>query len=1443
MDYLICPRFHALYDLHGSDAVKYYIGEDSDTPLNLHPDQFKVDRTTLHTWLTAALENTGAAHHVLNVRVGQGIEAYRSLLLECNSPEQKKSRAQDWEVDLLNRSFDPNVEDVATFIETLRADMAKYNTECKPSNVLTDGKQRDRLLAALVGCGDTDVEQFLKIVQNDTVYPTMDSVASYISIGMRAIYSKRQKEAARRARPNQRRFNLHNANVSDETFAENEDSEDGMDDFIVAMAYHQYQKNKRKGSTSGRGDHSNDKYHLTKQQYDTMTQSTKGKYRQARSEARKLAVLLEKMGGKHQHSEEETTKADEATKLASNLRPPRNELPRQYSAPTETMTNNLAHVQDQEVDEADSDDSSIDDVFLSDEVFGFLNNNMVVLNDDPSLSPAHPSSIPGEIPLPATVDNEASSVTSTSVFSNIYDGYFDTVQEHHASTKFPLGEFQNLMFRQTNGGGTDLHALVQAMPQLNPTHVLSSVMQQLNIPGDDAVSDYDDLSATIQRTEEPGMESSIDHQAHAETMKMIGYRMKAKHFLEDVEKVQPYLGFAPKRIISETLKRTTQMAKAVIRFPMVQHVRSRFENLRLKRIREVVATDTFFANIKSYDGFSCGQMFYGTSSKVRNFIGLRSRENIKQAIMYFVTTYGAPWAFRLDNATEQSAQELEAILRDLCIGLEYSEPYNQQQNPAELGGVRWIKDHVSVLMDRTGAVARAWTYAARYMCGVGNILANESIRYNIPLTVRYGETFDISAFLVFQFYEKVYYGDPSTSFPDSKEQPGYWLGPAESIGDLLTYHVLTNDTQSVLARSVVRPFHQAKANQRLTYHPDLDPHVPHPAPPVPLDFSTERLPLAKALHHFRHPPQRRSKVPKTHPHTTTQPFPSHPDPVPPASLPAPSLPPPVVSIPNVSAPLPTGLVVSPAPCSPSPSQVHKDSVERGDITPKDSDMKSTTPDIQQQEAPIITKGNLVKRYKRNVQDMEQKRKPMSTELRRSKRQRKKNQWFYANMLSKLVETAESMEGRAKIPNMSHREEQHLHYVMFCDYTNDVVDQVTEQKKVGRVIRSILEHRYKKTTNDNVELKVLWSTGEVQWVRHDDVMLDNPFVICKYAKLKGLETTDTFKWCTSFQHQANAIHEAHVLNAKAAKAQRGVPRYKFGVQLPNNLRHAFLLDKINGNNLWREALDKELNQLKEASTFRVPKDTEELLKYSKIMYHIVWDVKFDYRRKARLVANSKMTDPTAEDVYSGVVATETIRVAFAIAMINGLLVIAGDVGNAFLYAITNEKCYITAGEEFGDLAGQDLIIHKSLYGLRTSSARFHEHLAQVFRDLGFAPSKFDSDLWIRSCVNHYEMLTTYVDDILIFSKDPMNIMKHLQEKFEMKGVGVPEYYLGGNVETMSDEWKREGVVMSLSADTYIKRACERIESITGMSLRRHSTPMAEGSHPELDDSDLMDATDS
>jgi hypothetical protein len=64
--------------------------------------------------------------------------------------------------------------------------------------------------------------------------------------------------------------------------------------------------------------------------------------------------------------------------------------------------------------------------------------------------------------------------------------------------------------------------------------------------------------------------------------------------------------------------------------------------------------------------------------------------------------------------------------------------------------------------------------------------------------------------------------------------------------------------------------------------------------------------------------------------------------------------------------------------------------------------------------------------------------------------------------------------------------------------------------------------------------------------------------------------------------------------------------------------------------------------------------------------------------------------------------------------------------------------MTAGPEFGpSLHGRILIIDKSFYRLKTSAARFHEHLSESLLRLGFKKTKHDPDLWMVDKSSHYQ----------------------------------------------------------------------------------------------------------
>jgi hypothetical protein len=83
----------------------------------------------------------------------------------------------------------------------------------------------------------------------------------------------------------------------------------------------------------------------------------------------------------------------------------------------------------------------------------------------------------------------------------------------------------------------------------------------------------------------------------------------------DYEKLSPYFAFRPHDVIQHTLRQTTQLAKSTIHYPLQRHLKSRFQMLKHKRLNEVIATATYFANDKSIEGYYCAQVFFGMTSK------------------------------------------------------------------------------------------------------------------------------------------------------------------------------------------------------------------------------------------------------------------------------------------------------------------------------------------------------------------------------------------------------------------------------------------------------------------------------------------------------------------------------------------------------------------------------------------------------------------------------------------------------------------------------------------------------------------------------------------------------------------------------------------------------------------------------------------------------------
>ncbi len=178
-------------------------------------------------------------------------------------------------------------------------------------------------------------------------------------------------------------------------------------------------------------------------------------------------------------------------------------------------------------------------------------------------------------------------------------------------------------------------------------------------------------------------------------------------------------------------------------------------------------------------------------------------------------------------------------------------------------------------------------------------------------------------------------------------------------------------------------------------------------------------------------------------------------------------------------------------------------------------------------------------------------------------------------------------------------------------------------------------------------------------------------------------------------------------------------------------------------------------------------------------------------------------------------------------------------NAYLNASCREKIWFEGGVETGEDQGKVLIVTRALYGLKSSGAAWRADLASSLRDMRFISSQADPDVWIRSAGTHFDVVLVYVDDILVFAKDPQTTMNELGKLYELKPESVhePDIYLGANMEKV--QLPTGKVEWSMGSKTYVKNAIRVVEALImedDPEAKLKSTtrnPFPSGYKPDLD----------
>ena len=404
---------------------------------------------------------------------------------------------------------------------------------------------------------------------------------------------------------------------------------------------------------------------------------------------------------------------------------------------------------------------------------------------------------------------------------------------------------------------------------------------------------------------------------------------------------------------------------------------------------------------------------------------------------------------------------------------------------------------------------------------------------------------------------------------------------------------------------------------------------------------------------------------------------------------------------------------------------------------------------------------------------------------------------------------------------------------------------TEIKQDESFITSANGGRRRKETTKGWEILLQWKDGSTTWEAMKDVKESYPVQLAEYAHNCNISSAPAFAWWTPY-----VIKKRNRIISKI-KSKYWVKTHKFGVRIPKSTKEAQDLDTQNGNTLWWDAICKEMKNVmvafeKYEGLLHHDGSVDELKSkgYQHVDCHMIFDVKMgeNFRRKARMVAGGHKTTTPNTLTYASVVSRDSVRIAFTIAALNGLDVLACDIQNAYLTAPCKEKIYTIAGPEFGSDCGKVFIITRALYGLKSSGAAFRTFLAEHLHDIGYVPSKADPDVWMRPGMKpngskYWEYVLCYVDDILSISHDPKRTMKLIQAKFKLKNdkMEPPEAYLGATLSKIDNV--NGDLCWAMSADDYCAAFVTNVEeSLMKKGLRLPSkcaTPTSHGYRPEED----------
>ena len=150
------------------------------------------------------------------------------------------------------------------------------------------------------------------------------------------------------------------------------------------------------------------------------------------------------------------------------------------------------------------------------------------------------------------------------------------------------------------------------------------------------------------------------------------------------------------------------------------------------------------------------------------------------------------------------------------------------------------------------------------------------------------------------------------------------------------------------------------------------------------------------------------------------------------------------------------------------------------------------------------------------------------------------------------------------------------------HSYNILDGIVDYKKLDNAISK--EDKYIVTKSGQRRLRkstigwkllVAWKDGSEQWIPLSAMKASNQIEVAEFAVARGIDDEAAFCWWVPYTLRKRD----RTISAVNARVKRVT--HKYGIEIPRTVKEAYILDAKNGNTIWRDAINKEMENLKVA----------------------------------------------------------------------------------------------------------------------------------------------------------------------------------------------------------------------------------------------------------------------